>query len=275
MTAPAAATTSKDGTRVYEVDGYRLPSANTVLSRLDKPGLNIWKLKKVAFGVASDPRLQELALDGAEYKAAMSALNDGPNPEAELGTAVHAAIEHWLKGDRQALARHLTWCDDRDAVQAHLDRFIETATEFHLSPVWVEQSVCHLGLEYAGTSDGFVRMEIPGHDECDLVHVYDAKTGKAVYPDVAIQLAAYARAQHRVVWDEVTDQNIIEGPLEGICPDIGIVASVHADRCTMIPMKLGFAWATFVAAREVARWEEVKNSQMLSVLTPPSAMRPW
>ena len=240
MTAPAGAMTAGDGSRRYPVQGRQLPSANTVLSALDKPGLNVWKLKKVAAAIAADEILASMARAGEEYKAVRSALDHGPNPEAELGTAVHWWTEeldrgHSLNGMPEEVA-------------PFVDQYRSTCLEFSLHPAAIERTVASLDPEYAGTfdrlmacSDREVRDMI--HPGCGLLHVADIKTGKAVWPDVALQLAAYAHAPY--IW--TADQDLLE-PKPETCTIMGIVLSLHADECRVVPVHIAPAWPTFLAA---------------------------
>jgi hypothetical protein len=77
VTQPAGATQNKSGGRHYPIQGRLMPSASTVTKVLEKPGLNIYKLKKVALAIATDSKLAEKAARGQEYGAAMDALDNG------------------------------------------------------------------------------------------------------------------------------------------------------------------------------------------------------
>jgi hypothetical protein len=140
MTAPKGATTAKDGSRRYAVMGALMPSANTVLGVLDKPGLNTWKLKRVAAAIASDPGLLAQCRNGEEWKAVRSALDHSPSPEADLGTAVH------LWTERYDLGEPLDECPPE--VRPYLDQWVALRDEYGLIPVLVERTVTHLELGY-------------------------------------------------------------------------------------------------------------------------------
>lgn len=261
MTAPAGAQTDSNGKRVYPVQGRPMPSANTALSMLDRPGLNGWKFKGIAYGVASDPELQRMALNGQEWKAAMGALDAIPPTASELGTAVHFATEGYDYGDDVDTVMAAVAAEhpqvDSEAVALHLLRWIEARAEFGIIPTHIERTVAHAGVGYAGTLDRACHFRYPEvrdliHAGCDRAHVLDVKTGSKVWPDVALQLSAYANATHW--WDAATDTVT---PIDGeLCTDVGIVAALHSDDCAVYPVALHEAWVTYCAAMVVWQWNE-------------------
>jgi hypothetical protein len=99
---------------------------------------------------------------------------------ADLGTAVHAMAEALGRGEPVSIDESL--CPylaayRRDFLDAFAPRFLA-----------VEAMVCSERYAYGGTADAFV--EIAGE-----TWLLDYKTGAAVYPDSALQLAGLARAQ--------------------------------------------------------------------------------
>lgn len=268
MTAPKGASTAADGSRRYMVTGLALPSANTVLGALDKPGLNTWKLKRVAAAIASDPGLLAQCRNGEEWKAVRSALDTAPSPEADLGTAVHLWTERWDLGEDCSnvppeVAPFLTqWQRLRDA--------------YGLIPVLVERTVAHPELGYAGTLDRVMATELADvaeaiHPGCRLPHVLDVKTGKGVWPDHALQASAYANAPH--LWDPDTDTL---APAPPVCTEVAVVASVHADEATLVPLWLPDAWEAFKAALTVWRWAaELGRSAVGHPLPEMADAFPW
>jgi hypothetical protein len=274
VTAPAAATT-RGSTRIYRVGDVEAVSAGNVLNTMHKEGLQIWKRMGIAREIAADPQLQAIALDeegkGA-YRAVKMAEERMPNDAAELGTAVHAIIEwHWTGSDhaREVWQAH----PDPELVLAHLEQFKDCERRHNMRPVMVEQSLFNERMEYAGTTDGIIEVDDPEH-QCGKWHVYDAKSGK-LYPEVGIQMAAYAHATHKIRFDPVSDSNVLDGPLENVCWEIGYACSVHADSCKLYPVRLVDAWVAFVAARDLHHWETAKGSALLDAMKPVGDLLPW
>lgn len=268
MTAPKGATTAKDGSRRYMVTGIPLPSANTVLGALDKPGLNTWKLKKVAAAIASDEGLLAQCRNGEEWKAVRTALDTAPSPEADLGTAVH------LYTERYDLGEDVTDCPPD--VRPFLDQWIRLRTDYGLIPVAVERTVAHPDYGYAGTFDRIMACELVDvadliHPGCRLPHILDVKTGKGVWPDHALQAAGYAHAPY--LWDPDTD-TLVDKP--ACCTEVAIVASVHDDEAHLVPLELGDAWDAFKAACLIWRWAaETGRTAVRDALPDMASAYPW
>lgn len=116
---------------------------------------------------------------------------------AERGSAAHAEAEQMVLQHARAEARlylaHeaiVPWRDDLAPYQAAFTAFVEDK-----HPEWLaaEASVFNRTQAYAGTLDMIVRLTMP--DGRVLTVLVDIKTGKAIYPEVALQLAPYARAE--------------------------------------------------------------------------------
>lgn len=280
MTSPGGAQTGRDGGRIYPVQGFRMPSANSVLDKLDRPALNTWKLKNAVVGVATSPKLLKMAREGKEYAAAMQALDEAPTEKRDLGTAVHLATELYDRFGSidEAMAGVDIECQGADivAVREHLLQWVDARHHYGIEPVIIEATVCHMEILYAGTMDRAVTFRYPDvrdlfHVGCDLAHVLDIKTGDKVYPDVGLQLAGYANATH--LWRHKDDTISL---LENTCRQVGIVASLHADLCELRPVRLVEAWGTFAAAVLAWRWAEEDSRTALGAVVPsPSTSAPW
>ncbi len=109
---------ARDGTPQYEVNGKTtgrprpvtiadarkngwLPSVTTVLKCLAKPGLEDWKTEMACLAVLTAPRIDGEALDAFVHRVLH--VEQQQNQEAakarDLGTEIHDAMEHALKGD--------------------------------------------------------------------------------------------------------------------------------------------------------------------------------
>jgi len=186
VTQPVLATENAKGHReyVHPLTGERVPSVTTIISVGEKGGLDKWKQ-----GIAVDTALQRLN-EGASLSEARAAGMAEPariaQERAAIGSRVHEAIEHFLlTGERL----------DTKGIEGYLRAFsmfyknyklrIERVNGLRL----VERTVWSEQYRYAGTFDFMARID-------GKLYVGDWKTGKDLYPSVALQLAALAHADY-------------------------------------------------------------------------------
>lgn len=258
--------------------GERYWSVTTILQALPKDALKFWAAKVVA----------EFAVDRAKTWYTMSReeavdwLKREPlrftGERADYGTAVHAAAEAYalkkpLRGD---------FTDEERAAAGQFLRYVKL-----LEPRFVasEAPVFNRTQKYAGTLDSIVEFRIDrllelwgpglipwtpreGRDTVTLLVDYktggDVEEGRGVYPEVALQLAAYARAEF------MGTPNGLEAPL----PDLDGAAVLHlqAGGWRLVPVDAlrDDVFRAFLYVREVFRWREVLSKEVLgSELLPP------
>jgi hypothetical protein len=177
---PANATTTQMG-RIYTWKGEQFPSVTTILgAAMPKPALKSWAAKMVA-EYAFDHRSSWETLG---RDAAVDLLKREPlrmtTKAADLGSAVHAAAEAYAK--RQAPPH---WPAE---IAPHMQQFARFVDDYHPRFRALEATVYNRSQGYAGTTD-FI-AEIDG-----LTLLGDTKSGKAIYPEVALQLAAYRNGE--------------------------------------------------------------------------------
>jgi hypothetical protein len=183
-------TTLPSGKRWYDWRGERYWSVTTIVGQgVPKPALLPWGIKMVAEG-AADLADELPALVRKDRDAAVKMLKGLPwahrDRAADLGTLLHAAIEAHRLGKPIPpppvdVAGHM----------AGFERFLRDFEPEYLS---VEAPVFNRAEKYAGTLDAIVRLKLPlqeGYGD----YVLDAKTGKAIYPETGLQLAAYRHAE--------------------------------------------------------------------------------
>lgn len=173
--------------RYYDWHGERFYSVTT-LTKGGLPegyGLQKWKREVVAKGAVA--AVQEgilVPMVESSPDAAIAYLSELPfartKKAADLGTEIHAAIE--------ALVLEKPAPDPSPEAVPYLDAFREFLKEYEPTFLAAEATVYHRSHAYAGTLDAVV--EIDGRR-----HVLDVKTGTGVYPEVALQLAAYRNAE--------------------------------------------------------------------------------
>ena len=183
MTSPRNATTTKSG-RTYTWGDETFTSVTTLLSALSKPALVGWAAKVVAeYAVAHMAEIHALAL--ADPDGAIRALKGSPwqqrDKAADLGTYVHAQIEARILGQTPA--------EPPADVATRVGYFQQWADDYLPNFEAAEATVYNRDAGYAGTLD--IIATIGG-----TRYIVDIKTSKSgVFPEMALQLAAYAHAE--------------------------------------------------------------------------------
>ncbi len=258
MSSPQAATTTSKG-RTYGLelpppDGMKsLWSVTTLIGGgKPKPALLPWGIKATAeYAVANVKRLYAMTEaaggDPDAIAGVVGWLKGAPYRErdkkANLGTTFHAIAEAHALGKPPPVVGA-----DVAPLVAQFERFLdEWRPEYELA----EATVYHVKESYAGTLDGIARM---GHPARRLL--LDYKTGKDVYDEVSLQLAAYARAE-----------GVYLGP-GNVAPmpavDGAVVIHVTADGYRVVPVDIGDAvWRSFRYVREVFRYQDEISKAVL------------
>jgi len=191
MTSPIHSQTI-DGVRYYTSPNtqQRMVSVTSIIGTLDKPALRYWVGKQVA-QYAVDERNVWLPVAEKDPKAAFDLIKGSPwrsqESSATLGSAVHAAVEARILGESV----------DIESLPIDVQPFIKSYLNFEeiFQPQYemAEATVLSYKYGYAGTIDAIATFNRP---DLGLVGTYiiDWKTGKAVYPDAALQLSAYRHA---------------------------------------------------------------------------------
>lgn len=270
MTSPAAAITNESG-RVYPIpdpqtgEMHMLPSNSTVCKALDQVGLNIWKQKKVARVVATDPDIAATARidEWAAIKAAIGKVeDDGPSATA-LGDMVHGWSEVVdLEGRSEPGPVPDFVGPHADLVRPYIECWLEAKQVFGIEIVAVERTVFNIAGGYAGTLDRLLSFRDPAavaaafeekfRRPIDVtgVLVGDIKSGKAVYPEHCLQLSGYANAE--AFWDP---DNVESSPLpEALRTDLAVAIHLGPHSWDLIPLDLVDAYPAFLAVVRAWNW---------------------
>lgn len=245
VTTPAAASSDQYGNRFYSIPNpdtgvaSELPSVTRLIGILAQPPIEIWKMKAVATGLSRRPDLVALAA-ADPYQASQQAL-DAAKEGANMGTALHALTERVDDGTLDAGGVP-------DQVSGHLENYYRTRELFAWEVVATERTVYNFALGYAGTFDRILRLSELG------TVVADIKTGKGVYPEVALQLAALALGEG--IWDPETERH--EALPEGLRTDLGLVIHLLKTKCKVIPVDLTAAVPAWRAITALAGWRDEK-----------------
>jgi len=143
-------------------DGTRVPGTTTITGLLDKPALVGW---------ANDLGLQ--GINSRDYVDSM----------AGVGTLAHAMCVAMLTGD---LTEDL---DEYAPIEVRLARnsaakFQVWLDEHEFKPILIEQPLVSEEHRFGGTVDMYGMLD-------GMYALVDLKTGKAIYPEMVYQLAAY------------------------------------------------------------------------------------
>jgi hypothetical protein len=168
--------------RYYEWGEEKFPSVTTILSKaIAKPGLVGWAGRLVAEGAIRDYDYWTGLPDDEAFSYLSGLPNARRNTTANLGKTIHAAAEAYSKGE--ALVKTVS-----PEAQKYLVGFNQFLSDWSPKFLLTEQAVFNRTYGYAGTLDSLVKIG-------RTIWVLDTKTGTRVYPEVALQLAAYANAE--------------------------------------------------------------------------------
>lgn len=271
MTSPAGARTTSRG-RIYTRRGRNFWSVTTIIKNgVPMPALKEWGMTEVArFAVANHRQISAMlgavrlvkAPDGTHLvsdpdavEAAISWIRQAPYREtqrkADIGSAIHGLIEARILGTPVP--------EVADELVPRMARFTEWEAAFTPEYIAAETTVFSDRESYAGTADIFAR--IAGRTLC-----IDAKTGKAVYPDAALQVTAYAHA------DFVGLPDGTDVPLPAF--DGGAVLHLTDDAFAFVPVRIDDeVFRAFLYVREVFRWaEETSKSALDEPLAGPAGI---
>jgi hypothetical protein len=177
-----------DKSHRYKLDGQWVPGVTTILGVLDKPAIPKWAAGMVAEYVADHPDGVE-TLRGLGRGPMVQALKGIPwqkrDDAGTRGNVLHDYAEELLHG------REVEVADEHIPVMEHALAFMD---EWHIEPLLIEAPCASREHRWAGTLDLIARYRHPvtGHEG---VGIFDWKSGKALYPEYAWQLNAYAHAE--------------------------------------------------------------------------------
>lgn len=184
MSSPKDRTSTQTGSYYVEpVTGEKMVSVTTIISGgIPKPALVRWAAKAVAEYAVDNPE----KWDSLDRDEAIDLLKGSPyrdrDKAANLGSAVHDEVESIILG-RPTVEPPLP-------VRPYVQQFRAWVKAFTPTFEASEMTVWSPTYGYAGTLD--LICTIPGYGR----GLVDVKTGKGVYGEVALQLAAYRYADY-------------------------------------------------------------------------------
>jgi PD-(D/E)XK nuclease superfamily len=219
--------------RHYTIDGKRYPSVTSILNVLNKPQLINWAtriardyVKKELFAFRRVDSLKDLDLDDILAKSATEH-NRVRDAAADHGIAVHNTIASYVSNKSNV---------------AHNDPFIIAFSEWqessHFVPIASERLVFSHEHGFAGTADLIGTLN-------DGLALLDIKTGRGVYPEYKLQLAAYA-----VAWGEMS------GHFPEVCMNLHVKSDFTITEAnSFTATELFPLFQTFLAAKRLFEWQ--------------------
>lgn len=249
MAGPRNATTTNRG-RTYQWRDETFDSVTTILSGgVPKPALTSWAAKSVAEYVAAN--LAEVsAIAAKDTAAAIDLMKGSPwrqrDAAAVQGSAIHAWAEAHVLGKAPAAPPK--------AQQPYLDGFLRFLDDWRPVYEMSEATVYSRRYGYAGTLDAIALLD-------GARTLIDYKTGKGVYGEVALQLAAYRFAEF------VGMPNGDEAPMPSV--DAAAVLHLTPEGYFLIPVTADeVAFRFFLYAQQVRIFGESVSREVLGAPLP-------
>jgi hypothetical protein len=234
--------------RYYAIDGKNYPSVTSILNVLNKPQLVNWavrltrdSLKQELFALQRSDSLQDLNIDSLLAKSALEH-NRVKNVAAGHGIDIHSRIAAYLDNEGNMAY-------DQDPV---IKAFRTWQDEAQFLPIASEKLVISREHEYAGTADLIGTLG-------GRLALLDIKTGRGVYPEYKLQLAAYAAA-----WGEMT------GHIPEVCMNLHVRNNFSVTEANVFTAaELFLLFQTFLAAKQLFEWLSIqpKTGQNVAVAT--------
>ena len=173
----------------YKLDGEWVPGVTSIVGVLNKEAIPKWAAGEVAEFVADYPSLVDLMNEKGGRNAVVRFLKDLPwdkrDSAAKRGSVLHDYAENLLNGERvEVAAEHVPVMESALA-------FME---DWQIEPLLVEACVASRRHKWAGKLDLIAKYVHP-ETRHSGVGIFDWKSGKALYPEYAWQLNAYAHAE--------------------------------------------------------------------------------
>lgn len=216
MTEPRLSRRNHGKGHSYKLDGVKIPGVTTILNALPKQ-LTRWAAEQSA-NYALD-HWDELATlpPSDRHKRIMWAHRETVKAAALRGTKIHAL------GDKLAHGEPVEVPDEHRAAVEGYARFLD---EWQIEAVATECPVGHTRYRYAGTAD---LVGIVGRIDSSALMFLDLKSGRGVYDEAALQVAAY---RHADLWQP--DGPETEAPMPETAE--GFVVHIGPDATRLLPV---------------------------------------
>lgn len=193
----------------YLIDGKPAIGVTTAMDVLGKPALINWAAKVTA-NYAVD-RWSELTAEPPSKRLdlLMKARFADVDQASKRGTEVHVLAEKLVQGLE---------VDVPEELAGYVESTVKFLDEWEPQPMLTETVIADRRWQYCGTTDGVFRLRN------GRIAIYDWKTGRTgLYPESALQLAAYAHAETYL------DNDGNERPMAALGITQGLGVHIRAD----------------------------------------------
>ena len=253
-------TTKGRGPRFYfdtANPSVKYPGVTSIIDTLNKPSLKTWYARSTA----------ELAIDSLDFvgqlvqragrEAGIQYLAGAPyrytRERADLGSQAHDLFERMIRGERVGYVPR-----DLEPFRRHFAEFLDAVQPELVRAEEVAWSDTH---KYAGSFDATLRLRLNDRGKPDpqgdpALVISDWKTGRNIYPSVALQMSAYAKA------DMIISPDGQRAPMpvyDGAC-----VLHITADGWDFMPVRIDDdVFQSFLALRRAFDWERETSKTVI------------
>lgn len=231
----------------YLLDKEVFPRVTTIKGLVSGSGLLDWAAGVIAEAVKAEvEKFAKGEIDATGLCVALQsdkvlkAHDQIRDDAASFGTAVHKFAEAVALGDQKALDELSAAPEIRD-VWADAEAFLGWVDA--RQPEWIANELTVYSREpsnYAGTCDALLKLD-------GRLWLADFKTSKTVYPDFALQMAAYANAEF---WVNSEGQEVPIPQVSG-----AMVLHIRDGQCREVPVDIhNGAWSGFKSCLFLHKW---------------------
>ncbi|MFF4952272.1 hypothetical protein [Streptomyces chattanoogensis] len=263
----AIKTTEGKGPRFYfdtDNPAIKYPGVTAIVGMLPKPFLQRWNANMAADCVVEnidfvypmikgDPKGARQYIAGAAYRYTRD--------RQEIGNEAHDMFERMIRGERVGYVAR-----DMEPFKRHFGEFLDAVQPELVRAEDVAWSDAH---KYAGSFDAALRLRLDENGKPDpagesALVIADWKTGKNTYPDVALQMSAYAHAE-AIIAPDGSREPMPE--FDGAC-----VLHITADECEFLPVAIDEfvideethnVFEYFLHLRQTFSWDRIASKKVL------------
>lgn len=254
-------TTKGSGPRFYfdtDNPAVKYPGVTSIVGMLPKPFLTFWAAKMAAELAVDSLEFVEQLMERGGRPAAVQYISGASRrytkERSDIGSEAHDLFERMIRGQNVGFVSR-----DMAPYERQFGEFLDAVQPELVRAEQVAWSPTH---KYAGSFDGMLRLRLDERGKPDpqgepALVIADWKTGKSTYPDVALQMAAYAHA------DQVISPDGVAEPMPEF--DGAVVLHITPDVCALKPVRIDKAdvFAQFLHLRETFEWDRVTSKSVL------------
>lgn len=243
---------------------FEVSSVTTIIGAgLPKPALMYWAAKMVAEKAVESHAFVGSMIESQGKEETTKWLKGAhrtyTNKKADMGTIAHMAIEAYLDGrpltdealDEELKERKVP-LDMWRTTKAYVSGAMEFFDQLEPEVLHSEVTVYSRKHGYAGTTDIIANMRLGGQGTVPCI--IDFKTGKGVYPEMGLQLCAYAFADF-IGRADGTEEPLPEGIRNGVIVRLTPGGGFEAVAFSLSPELLD----VFLAVKGVAEGQAVMD----------------